>query len=362
MTDRKLASVQKIVNIEAIEGADAIEKATVLGWQVVIAKKDNLQIGDNVVYIEIDSIMPEKPEFEFLRQRKFRVRTIKLRNTISQGLILPLSVLPKGKYSEGADITSLLSVRKYDPQAEIEQRLANEKNARETNKIKKLLNRMSWFRKLFGTKRASFPSFIRKTDEDRIQLFPHICENEKDTIFELTEKVDGQSGTYFLVQTKGWFGKKKFTFGVCSRNLLLPKPDNSSYWTIAKKYNVENVLKALIGNNKYIVLQGEIVGTNIQGNKYGVKEHDFYAFNLIASEVKVGTTAKRYLLDQHGIKCVPLLDTNFRLKPTIAEMVDFSNGKSVLADTLREGIVVRNYEKNISFKVVSPEFLLKHGE
>lgn len=362
MTDRKLASVQKIINIEPIEGADAIEKATVLGWQVVIAKKDNLKIGDNVVYIEIDSIMPEKPEFEFLRQRKFRVRTIKLRNTISQGLILPISVLPKGKYLEGADVTSLLSVRKYDPQAEIEQRLANEKNARETNKIKKLLNRMSWFRKLFGAKRASFPSFIHKTDEDRIQLFPHICENEANTIFEVTEKVDGQSGTYFLVQTKGWFGKKKFTFGVCSRNLLLPKPDNSSYWTIAKKYDIEKVLKSLIGDNKYVVVQGEIIGTNIQGNKYGVKEHDFFAFNLIASEVKVGTTAKRYLLEQHGIKCVPLLDTNFKLKPTIAEMVDYSNGKSVLADTLREGVVIRNYEKNISFKVVSPEFLLKHNE
>jgi hypothetical protein len=362
MTNRKLASIQKIVNIEAIEGADAIEKATVLGWQVVIAKKDNLQIGDNVVYIEIDSILPEKPEFEFLRQRKFRVRTIKLRNTISQGLILPLSVLPKGKYKEGDDITALLSVRKYDPQAEIEQHLANEKNARETNKIKKLLNRMSWFRKLFGKRRASFPSFIHKTDEDRIQLFPHICENEANTIFEVTEKVDGQSGTYFLVQTKGWFGKKKFTFGVCSRNLLLPKPDSSSYWTIAKKYNIESVLKTLIGDNKYIVLQGEIVGTNIQGNKYGVKEHDFFAFNLITSEMKVGTTAKRYLLDQHGIKCVPLIDTNFILKPTIAEMVDYSNGKSVLADTLREGVVIRNYEKNISFKVVSPEFLLKHNE
>jgi len=363
MTDRKLASIQKIVNIEPIEGADAIEKATVLGWQVVIAKKDNFQIGDLCVYIEIDSIMPEKPEFEFLRQRKFRVRTIKLRNTISQGLILPLSVLPKGKYKEGDDITSLLSVKKYDPQAEIEQRLLDEKNARETNKIKKLLNRMSWFRRLFGSRRASFPSFIKKTDEDRIQLFPHICENEKDTIFEVTEKVDGQSGTYFLVQTKGWFGKKKFTFGVCSRKLLLPKPDSSSYWIIAKKYNVENVLKNLIGDNKFIALQGEIIGPKIQDNKYKVLEHDFFAFNLILSDGRKfnNLKAKTILADQ-GIKFVPLLDNAFTLKSTIPEMVEYSNGKSVLADNLREGIVIRNYEKNISFKVVSPKFLLEYNE
>jgi len=360
---RKLASIQKIVNIEPIESADAIEKATVLGWQVVIAKKDGLKIGDLVVYIEVDSLVPDKPEFEFLRQRKFGVRTIKLRNTISQGLVLPLSMLPKGKYSEGQDVTALMGITKYDPQAVIEQRLLDEKNAKEKNKIKKFLNRMKWYRKLFGSKRSSFPSFIKKTDEDRIQLFPHICEREANTVFEVTEKIDGQSGTYFLVQSKGFLGiGKKTTFGVCSRNLLLPKPDSSSYWTIAKKYNIEQVLKNLIEDNKYIVLQGEIVGTNIQGNKYGVKEYDFFAFNLITSDRKIGPATKRFLLKEQGIKCVPLLHEVFLLKNTIQEMVELSNGKSVLADTLREGIVVRNYEKNISFKVVSPEFLLKHNE
>ena len=362
---RKLASVQRIVNIEPIPDADAIEKATVLGWEVVIAKKDNLHIGDLVVYFEVDSLLPDKPEFEFMRDRKFRVKTIRLRKQISQGLVFSLSILPNKKWNEGDDVTEIIGVKKYDPEGDLERRLFEEKQQREKNKLKKFLMKYTWYRTLFNffnpKKDKGWPKFIKKTDEDRIQLFPHICENEKDTTFTVTEKIDGQSGTYFLVKKKNLFGKK-YIFGVCSRNVYLKTPDNSSYWTIARKYNIENVLKNLVGNNDYIVLQGEIVGTNIQGNKYGVKEHDFYAFNLIASEVKVGTTAKRYLLDQHGIKCVPLLDTNFRLKPTIAEMVDFSNGKSVLADTLREGIVVRNYEKNISFKVVSPEFLLKHGE
>jgi RNA ligase (TIGR02306 family) len=268
----------------------------------------------------------------------------------------------KNVYNEGQDVTKVLQIKKYDPQAEIEQRLLDEKNAREKNKIKKLLNRMKWYRKLFGEKRASFPTFIKKTDEDRIQLFPHICEDEKDTIFQVTEKVDGQSGTYFLVRSKGWFGKKKFTFGVCSRNLLLPKPDNSSYWSIARKYDIENVLKSLIGDNPYIVLQGEIIGTNIQGNKYGVKDYDFFAFNLIRHNTKYDNEISKGLMENHGIKFVPILDNEFKLKNTISEMVEYAIGKSTLYDGLREGVVIRNYEKGISFKVVSPEFLLKYGE
>jgi RNA ligase (TIGR02306 family) len=91
--ERKLASIQKIVDIQSIKDADRIEVATILGWQVVVAKSDNFKINDLIVYIETDSIVPERPEFEFLRERKFRVRIIKLKKTISQGLVLPLTML-----------------------------------------------------------------------------------------------------------------------------------------------------------------------------------------------------------------------------------------------------------------------------
>jgi hypothetical protein len=229
---RKLASIQKILNIEPIPGADAIEKATVLGWECVIAKRDNFKIGDLVVYIEVDSIVPEKPEFEFLRDRKFRVRTIKLRKQVSQGLVLPLSILPKGNYNEDDDATEVIGVKKYDPQADAEQKLMEQKLATSNNKIHKFFSRYPWYRKLFfKPKKGGFPKFIKKTDEDRIQLFPGICEREKDTIFSVTEKIDGQSGTYFLVKNPKRFPflKQKYTFGVCSRNIHLTKPDNSSY-------------------------------------------------------------------------------------------------------------------------------------
>ena len=135
MSERKLATVQKILNINPIVGADRIEVATVLGWQCVIAKKDNFKIGDLVVYFEIDSILPDKPIFDFMRDRKFKVKTIRLKKQISQGLIMPISILPEKKWNEGDDVTEILEVTKYDPQREEEEKQSNiHKNKLETDR------------------------------------------------------------------------------------------------------------------------------------------------------------------------------------------------------------------------------------
>lgn len=361
---RKLASIQVVRNLKPIKDADKIECAEILGWEVVV-KKDEFKMGDLVVYIEIDSIVPDKPEFEFLRDRKFRVRTIKLRGQVSQGLVLPLSILPKGNYKEDDDVTEIIGVKKYDPQAEVEQKLVEQKLQYTNNKIHKFFSRYPWYRKLFfKPKKGSFPSFIKKTDEDRIQLFPHICEQQKDTTFIVTEKLDGQSATYFLVKKPKKFllFGGKYEFGVCSRNLHLPKEDNSSYWIIARQYDIKRVLESIIGDNQFVVLQGEILGTGIQKNKYQVNGYDFYAFNLIYPNRKVDSVQAKELLFDLGINFVPILDTNFKLLSTIPEMVNYAKGKSTLLPIDREGVVIRNYDKDISFKVINPEFLLKNDE
>lgn len=367
--DRKLASIQRIVSLDPIPDADKIQKATVLGWEVVVAKSENHQVGDLVCYIEVDSIVPDRPEFEFLRERKFRVRTIKLRKQVSQGLIMPLTILPGdfAGYQEGDDVTSVLGVKKYDPEGDKEQKLLDEKAARSKNKLNKFLLRYPWYRRIFSfflPKKSGWPKFIKKTDEDRIQLFPGICEREKDTFFQVTEKLDGQSATYFLVKNKKkflWFGED-YIFGVCSRNLHLPKEDNSSYWTIARQLNIKKALMSLIADKDYIVLQGEIIGEGIQGNKYKIKGYDFYAFNVIYPEFGASAFELSLWDKTAHIKSVPLVENNFRLKPTIPENVEYAKGKSVIADTLREGVVVRNYAKNISFKIINPDFLLKFEE
>ena len=365
---RKLASIQKIEDIRPIEGADKIVCATVLGWECVV-KKDEFKVGDLVVYIEVDSKLPEREEFEFMRARKFRVRTIKLRGQVSQGLVLPLSVLPKDGKSimVGTDVTKELGIIKYDPQAEKERKLMEEKANQHKNKMVRFLAKNSLFRRLFfRPTREGFPSFINKTDETRIQNIPRLIEDEQGTKFIITEKLDGQSATFFLVKgKKTLFGKQKYIFGVCSRNFNLLKEDNSSYWTIARQFNMRSVLSKLIGDKDFIAIQGEILGEGIQGNKYKVKGYDFYAFNLVVPECKIDSIKAKEILSEHGIKFVPILDTDFVLDKSIREMVEISKGKTVLDVTpkpVREGLVIRNYDKNISFKVINPDFLLKNEE
>ena len=367
---RKLASVQRIVSLSPIEGAEKIEKAVVLGWELVIAKADNFKVGDLVCYMEVDSIVPDKPEFYFLRERKFRIRTIKLRGQVSQGICFPLSILPKGNYKEGDDVTNLIGVRKYDPQAEFERKEADRLAAIDKNRLTKFFKRFAWYRRLFfKPKRTPFPAFIKKTDEDRIQLFPDYYERWGDLSFDVTEKVDGQSVTYFMIPNKKIFPwDKKWKFGVCSRNFQLLKPDNSSYWTLAKELDIERKMEFWCeGRNVGLIIQGEAVGAGIQGNKYKFDRAELYVFNISSynkgKRTYCNQPSQELLCGYFGLKPVPWLTAHFKLKPTIPEMVEYAKGYSLLnKETPREGIVVRNYPNNVSFKVVNTDFLLKYGE
>ena len=356
---RKLASVRKIADIKPIPNADAIETALVDGWECVVRKNENFKVGDLIVYIEVDSVVPERPEFEFLRDRKFRVRTIKLRKQISQGLVLPLSILPDKKWKVGDDVTDILGVTKYDPELEEENKLIEEQKNKFKNPIIKYMFRYAWFRRIvLGKKQAKgFPSWVVKTDETRIQNLVEMFETERDagTLFEGREKIDGQSATYTLRRTN----KNKFEFVVCSRNLRLSKPDGSNYWKIAKRYNIEAILRDIIMDKDYVTLQGEIYGQGIQGNKYNLNGIDFMAFNLIYPDRKVPTKEFEEILEKYGIKTVPLVVSDYKLPESIHDIVEFSKGNSTLLERKREGIVFRNYEKDISFKVINPEFLLE---
>lgn len=355
---RQLATIRTIASTRPIQGADRIEVAQVDGWECVV-KKGEFEVGQHIVYVEVDSVMPERPEFEFLRDRKFRVRTIKLRGQVSQGLVLPLDILPAGNYKLGDDVTELLGVTKYDPQAQQEALLLTKQPKTPTNPVVKFLMRFKWYRRLFmkPKRKGGFPDWIVKTDETRIQNLTTLfdIERKKGTLFSVTEKVDGQSATYFLQK----ISRRKYEFGVCSRNIRLGTPDNSSYWTIARKYDIENVLKKLIGEYQTIVLQGEICGDGIQGNKYHISGYDLFAFNLIYPDRKCTTAEIKETLAPFGIKSVPIVEEGKVLPETIAELVEYSNGKSVVRkEQKREGVVMRNVQNNISFKVINPDFLL----
>jgi hypothetical protein len=353
---RRLATVRTISDIRPIEGADRIVVAQVDGWECVV-QKDEFKVGDNIVYIEVDSIVSERPEFEFLRSRRFRVKTIKLRNQISQGLVLPMNILPPGYYRIDDDVTDILGIKKHDPQAMRESWL---NTPEERSKLFKWFMRFKWFRRIFAKskRKGGFPDWIVKTDEERIQnkTAMFFIEKKNETLFTATEKLDGQSVTFFLKKV----GRKKYEFGVCSRNIYLGKPDSSSYWIIAQSLNIEHVLKSIIGSHDHVVLQGEIIGPDIQGNKYQLGKYDFYAFNLIYPDnKKIHTLDMPQYLSQYGIKTVPVIHTSVPLEDTIADVVEDAKGNSnLLASQKREGLVWRNFAHNISFKAINPDFLL----
>jgi RNA ligase (TIGR02306 family) len=327
---RKLASIQKIRKIEPIPNADRLELAHILGWKVVI-RKGEFKEGDLVVYVEVDSVLPERPEFEFLRDYGFRIRTVKLRGQISQGIAFPISILPKDKeYSIGEDVTEILGITKYEPPIPIQ---------------------------LSGETKGPFPQFIPKTDEVRIQTIPEILEKYKGQSCYITEKVDGTSSTYYL---------KDNEFGVCSRNQNLEESETNLFWILTNEMEIEERLRKF-GQN--IAIQGEVLGPKVQNNKYELENHDLLIFNIydIDSQSYIQFEKFKALSERLGFETVPILDENYTLDDTVDTLVDMAEGKSKLNPNIpREGIIIRSKREindpeygRLSFKVLNPSFLLK---
>lgn len=340
--ERKLASIQIIRDIRPIEGADMIELATVNNWNVVVGKDVGHKVGDTVIYCEVDSFLPIKPEFEFLRkssykmmgdQEGFRLRTIKLRGQVSQGLIIPLSVLPNdffdsGEFPDhmlGLDVSGYLGIVKYDPPIPAE---------------------------LAGKVKGNFPSFIPKTDEERIQNLTNEYEPYKNSEhqFYVTEKLDGTSATYFMNNGE---------FGVCSRNLELLETEGNTFWKLARELHLDTKLSSLGFN---VAIQGELIGEGIQGNPYKLKGHSIRVYNVfnIDTQTKLDMFDMVDMCYELNLLTVPFVWHDFSLRDTISEMIEFADDKSILNQQFdREGIVVRSYDQSISFKVISNKFLLK---
>lgn len=328
---RKLASVQDIIAIEPIPNADKLEVAKVLGWSCVVLK-DQFKAGQKIVFIEPDAILPERPEFEFMRARHFRIKTIKLRGQVSQGLVFPITILPVTTILDadiGDDVTEVLGIKKYEPYVPAH---------------------------LAGQVKGNFPEFLHKTDETRIQAVPDVLTRWGGFGFQVTEKVDGTSLTAYL---------KDGVFGVCSRNLDLKETEDNAYWKLARELKLEEKLKSLGGN---FALQGEMLGQGIQKNKYELPNVQLKLFNIFNID-----TGKYLDQDEFVQKAaylcldtVPMLDL-VTLDHTVEQLVELSKGPSKLNPKVqREGIIFRPETEmhdeelgRLSFKCINPEFLLK---
>lgn len=341
---RKLASIRRIDSIAPIEGADAIEVAVVGGWKVVV-KKNEYAVGDLAVYFEIDSWIPtelapflskgkEPREFEGVKGE--RLRTVKLRGQLSQGLLLPVSeetIKGAGSlFKEGLDVTDHLGIKKWEKPMPAQ---------------------------LAGQVRGNFPSLIPKTDQERCQNLVQEIANAiaAGMRFEVTEKMEGSSMTCYLIDGE---------FGVCSRNLDLKETEGNSFWATARKEQIEEKMRAVGAYTEYAI-QGELIGPGIQGNIYELKEMEFRVFDVY--DIKAGDyltpEVRRDLIDRMGLKHVPVLAANADLYDTLGikdidGLLKFAEGKSVmgLIGCEREGLVFKETTGGMTFKAISNKYLL----
>ena len=341
---RKLATIRKIDALRPIPDADAIECAVIGGW-ITVVKKDEFKAGDLAVYCEIDSWIPHEVA-PFLSKGNFprvynevkgeRLRTVKLRGQLSQGLLLPLSTLTmvESELFEGLDVSFPLGIVKYE--APVPAQLA-------------------------GEVKGMFPGWIQKTDQERVQNLKEELDYwlREQHVWEVTEKLDGSSMTVYL---------RDGEFGVCSRNLELKPSETNSLWKVAVRNDLELKLRRA---NRNLALQGELIGEGIQGNPYKQKGQEFFLFDIYDIDTsKYFTPAERKaFVQEHDIKHVPVLAFGAELDDTLGVnsidgILRFAEGKSVMGmiGCEREGVVFKSKAMQCSFKAISNKFLLKGGD
>ena len=408
---RELAYIVLIDEIKAIEGYDRVEYARVGGWWVIV-KKDQFKVGDMAVYIEVDSKVPaSNPAFEFLEKRDYKVKTQKMCKVISQGLLMGLEDFPEIFFQDLATLDNLQwcyikGIKGKEPAIPVQigdfltkelgikysviednyrkgkgpdkyaKMVARHQKLFKNNKIIQWLYARNWGKKLLflflGKKKdkRGWPAWVSKTDEERCQNLPQLFPGDE-TDWIVTEKIDGSSTT-FTMRGRG----RKRQFYVCSRNVCFDTPekadkcyyDNNIYLEMAEKYKIEEVLAKILEAERdleFVTLQGETYGEGVQKRTYGLKGHDFMAFNLIYGysdndKRRIDSVAMTAILKEYGIPCVPILNTEYHLPATCDELLEYAEGFSQIDGQIREGIVLRTWDGVNSFKAVSNNFLLKY--
>lgn len=418
--ERELAYVVKVDEIRPIPGRDKVECAVINGWTVMV-RKDQFKAGDLGVYFEIDSKTPEKEPFEFLAAKHYKIKTQKYAlkdengNKVgqfwSQGLLMSaddfgwelrdsgqftgdVSLIwtndAKGTYYvEGDFLTKELGVTyavpednvRKAPSADKYKKMAQRHPKVFQNPFIKWVYKHKWGKRLlfvfFGKKRdnRSWPAWVVKTDEERVQNMPWILQNKDPWV--ATEKIDGTSTTFTMKRGKGIFGKPDFY--ICSRNVCFDTPekmekgawyDSNVYQEMAIKYDMEKVLGDILDKNadlEFVTIQGETYGAGIQKREYGLSGHDLMVFNVIfggkdGSKRRLNPMEMTEFMKPYNVPCVPVVDEAFILPDTIEELLDYATDKSKVDGGMREGVVFRSLDGSQSFKAVSNEFLAKyHG-
>lgn len=407
--ERELCYVVLINGIEPIPGYDRVEHAIIGGWRVIV-QKGQFNVGDPAIYFEIDSRVPSDREcFAFLEKRNYKVKTLKMCKTISQGLLMHAEDfgwhIASALNVEGYNTPYIIDNEGHNHNIENESRFLtkqlgvvyadeddNQRKAAPVDKYKKMMSRRpeifkkSWAKWMmqykfgrkvifffFGKKKdkpTTFPTkfpYVKKSDEERVENMPYILQDKEPWV--KTQKLDGTSSTYILERTR----KNKFEQYVCSRNVrqLTPSQKNfhtdiegNVYWMMAEKYKIFDFLKSyLLKNNlDYVCLQGETVGPSIQGNPHKFKELCFFGYNLIRSDIgRIGSLEAADVCGKSNIPWVPIVDEAYILPDDMETLKLDADGPCIIGEGLREGWVYRSLDGKKSFKNVSRQYLLKHN-
>ena len=352
-SSRPLATIVKVKRLLPIANADRILLAEVKGWRCVV-KREEFQEGDLAIYISIDSIVDgSDPTFAFLNG-KTRIKTVKLRGVVSQGLLGPIDWLTSRgvdgtNLTEGDDVTTLLGVTKYVPKEEVDQ--------------------YQYYPAVNGRCLKPFPEFVPKTHESRLQDDGLCLDSIKGREIVITRKEDGCSCSFI------W---NNGDFFICGRRFIWEAPDacNSHYFQIQDAFDVENKMKSL-GRN--IALQGEIVGGKINSNRLKLKERDFRVFNVydINNQSYLGWKDVLEICEHLGMYSVAVVYQGPAddLELSTDAFLELASKQTYAKGELAEGIVVKTddrcddngdgddhhyHHRRVSFKVISNEYLLKH--
>lgn len=326
---RKMASVQRVLEKKSIVGADLIEAYRVNGWWVV-DKKGAHEVGDLVVYCEVDSWIPHtlapfltKPGHyprEYLGVEGERLRTVKLKGQLSQGLLLPLV---EDTSEEGQDFSEILGITKWE-----DTRYMANMDAR-----------------------GNFPDFIPKTDQERVQNLDRTLEKYFGQSFEVTVKRDGSSLTAFVNGEES---------GVCSRNVNLKETEDSAFWAAA---NSLSLIPKILSTGRNLALQGELMSQKIQGNYEKVQGIEWNCFDIydIDTQEYLLPKERRELCKQLNIPHIKVVEEDFVLCHNVDQLLEMAEGPGVNPGVKREGLVFKSNEATFSFKAISNSYLLKRG-
>jgi RNA ligase (TIGR02306 family) len=332
---RKLATVERIIEITPIEGADLICAYKVRGWKVVDTV-NKYKVGDLVIFCEIDSFIPHelapflskgKEPKEYLGVRGERLRTVKLRGCISQGLLLPIGVINHMDGLEGWDVTEILNINKWE--APVNAQLA-------------------------GMAKGNFPHWARKTNQQRCQNIKSYIQTwyENDVLWEVTIKLDGSSMS---------IGHNNGEIVVCSHNIELKlDQEGNAFVDAANKLNILDKLSKY-GN---IVISGELIGNGIQKNREHLQSHEFYVFDIfdVDEQKYIGCKDRLKIVEELGLHHVPILYKSITLKEldldTIDKILEFAEGPS-MNNNKREGLVFKLIDGCDSFKAVANSYILE---